>query len=88
MDRSAVCRLAIIATPLLAFPRVLSLIFAELLTDEANTADGGQLIRQLNVLERSLATLAGMSCATLGAMLMVHVSQTSRRIASLQSRSR
>ena len=68
-----ICRLAVIATPLLAFPRVLSLIFAELLTDEANTTDGGQLIRQLNVLERSLATLAGMSCATLGAMLMVHV---------------
>lgn len=59
---------------MLLFPRVLSLIFAELLTAETDNPDGGQLIRQLNVLERSLATLAGMSCATLAAMLMVHVS--------------
>lgn len=53
---------------------MLSLIFAELLTeaDDPDTVHGGQLIRQLNILERSLATVAGLSCLTLAALVLVH----------------
>lgn len=71
---AAAAWLVTLATPLLLFPRILSLIFGSLLTvegtgDEANGA--AAMIRQLNVLERTLAGLTGLSCVALAAIIVV-----------------
>lgn len=69
-------RLAILSTPLLFFPRILSLIFGSLLTESGDPEGEGkaEVIRQLNVLERSLAGMTGLSCLTLAAVLIIQVS--------------
>lgn len=69
--------LTLLSTPLIAFPRVLSLIFANLLTETGDAEGAPETIRQLNILERSLAGLAGISCLTLAALLVVQVSRGS-----------
>ncbi|GAA6043612.1 hypothetical protein JCM8097_008287 [Rhodosporidiobolus ruineniae] len=67
--------LVILAVPLIAFPRVLSLVFGSLLAElgdpDAHDKPGADVLRTLNVLERSLAGLAGMSCLALAAVLVV-----------------
>jgi hypothetical protein len=68
-------RLTLISTPLLFFPRILSVIFASLLiTDAADGEVKNEVIRQLNVLERSMAGFAGFSCLAFAAVLVVQVS--------------
>jgi len=65
--------LFVLATPLLFFPRVLSLIFGSLLTESGSPEGEGaaEVIRQLNVLERSLAGLTGFALAALGSILVI-----------------
>lgn len=67
------------AVPLLLFPRVLSLIFGTLLAEmgdpETHEKPGADVLRTLNILERSLAGLAGLSCFALAALLLVQVSE-------------
>ncbi|GJN91152.1 hypothetical protein Rhopal_004170-T1 [Rhodotorula paludigena] len=67
--------LTIMAVPLLLFPRVLSLIFGTLLAEmgdpETHEKPGADVLRTLNILERSLAGLAGLSCFALAALLLV-----------------
>lgn len=70
--------LALLATPLILFPRILSVVFASLLTATPEAEGTPELIRQLNILERSLAGLAGISCLTLAAVLVVQVSRQER----------
>lgn len=71
-------RLASLSLPLLLFPRLLSVIFASLLTTdnaEQIAGEGGKvLIRELNVLERSMAGFAGLANLALGLVLVVQVS--------------
>ena len=66
-----------LATPLLLFPRVLSLIFGSLLTESGDPDGEGkaEVIRQLNILERSLAGMTGLSCLTLAMMLVIQAGQ-------------
>jgi len=71
---AAAAWLALLATPLILFPRILSVVFASLLTATPEAEGTPELIRQLNILERSLAGLAGISCLTLAAVLVVQVS--------------
>lgn len=66
-------RLAILATPLLLFPRILSLIFGSLLTVGEEGEEAGQVIRQLNVLERTLAGTTGVSLLALALILVIQV---------------
>ena len=68
-------RLSLLATPLLFFPRILSLIFGSLLTVSGDPDGEGkaEVIRQLNVLERSLAGLTGLACLSLAMILIVQV---------------
>ena len=56
---------------------MLSLIFGALLTETGDPDGVGQaeVIRQLNVLERSLAGMTGISCLALAAILVVQVRQ-------------
>lgn len=80
-------RLLALAIPLLFFPRLLSLIFGSLLTASGELASSNEgavaglvnnqapeVIRQLNVLERSLAGVTGLALSALAAMLVVQVS--------------
>lgn len=71
---AAAAWLGLLATPLILFPRILSVVFASLLTATPEAEGTPELIRQLNILERSLAGLAGISCLTLAAVLVVQVS--------------
>ncbi|KAI5474552.1 hypothetical protein MNV49_003050 [Pseudohyphozyma bogoriensis] len=70
---AAAAWLTTLAIPLLFFPRVLSLIFGALLTESGDPDGEGkaEVIRQLNVLERSLAGLTGMAVLSLAAILIV-----------------
>ncbi|GAA5965086.1 hypothetical protein JCM21900_002980 [Sporobolomyces salmonicolor] len=67
--------LATIATPLVFFPRVLSLIFGTLLVEmeapENADKPGADVLRTLNILERSLAALAGIACYALAVLIVV-----------------
>lgn len=68
-------RLTALATPLVLFPRVLSLIFSAILTaDPINGETTTTVIRELNVLEKSLAGLAGLAMLSFAAILVVQVS--------------
>ncbi|KAM0755907.1 hypothetical protein T439DRAFT_320604 [Meredithblackwellia eburnea MCA 4105] len=60
-----------LATPLLFFPRVLSLIFSNLLTETPDAEGAAEVIRQLNVLERSLAGLTGFALTALALILVI-----------------
>ncbi|ORY63796.1 hypothetical protein BCR35DRAFT_308748 [Leucosporidium creatinivorum] len=68
---AAAAWLSLLAAPLILFPRILSVVFASLLTATPEAEGTPELIRQLNILERSLAGLAGISCLTLAAVLVV-----------------
>ncbi|BGP16886.1 hypothetical protein JCM10213_007331 [Rhodosporidiobolus nylandii] len=67
--------LTLLAFPLIFFPRILSLVFGSLLAEtgdpEAHEKPGADVLRTLNILERSLAGLAGMSCLALAAILII-----------------
>ncbi|GAA5826459.1 hypothetical protein JCM11251_002380 [Rhodosporidiobolus azoricus] len=70
--------LAILSLPLLAFPRILTLVFGSHLRVAAPLGDpssgakaGAEVLRTLNTVEHSLAVLAGMSCLALGAILVI-----------------
>ncbi|BGP00132.1 hypothetical protein RTG_00088 [Rhodotorula toruloides ATCC 204091] len=67
--------LALLSIPLLAFPRVLSLVFGSLLAEmgdpDAPNKPTAHVVRTLNVLERSLAGLAGMALLALAGVLVI-----------------
>ncbi|KAK4057141.1 hypothetical protein OIO90_001636 [Microbotryomycetes sp. JL221] len=63
--------LGLTSLPCLLFPRILSLVFARMLTDTPDAEGHPEILRQLNPLERSLAGLAGLSCLSLAAILVV-----------------
>ncbi|KAM0789166.1 hypothetical protein ACM66B_000014 [Microbotryomycetes sp. NB124-2] len=63
--------LTLVSLPCLAFPRILSLVFARMLTDTPDAEGHPEILRQLNPLERSLAGLAGLSALSLAAILIV-----------------
>lgn len=79
-DRRHCCacnRLALLSIPLLAFPRVLSLVFGSLLAEMEDPDAPGKptahVVRTLNILETSLAGLAGMSMLALAGVLVIQV---------------
>ncbi|BGP25263.1 hypothetical protein Rt10032_c04g1851 [Rhodotorula toruloides] len=72
--------LALLSIPLLAFPRVLSLVFGSFLAemgdpDVANKPTA-HAVRTLNLLERSLAGLAGMALLALAAFLVIQTARS------------
>ncbi|KAK4706061.1 hypothetical protein P7C70_g145, partial [Phenoliferia sp. Uapishka_3] len=70
---AAAAWLTTLATPLLLFPRILSLIFGTLLTESGDPDGEGkaEVIRQLNVLERTLAGMTGFACLSMAALLII-----------------
>ncbi|GAA6003050.1 hypothetical protein JCM10207_001963 [Rhodosporidiobolus poonsookiae] len=67
--------LTVLSVPLLFFPRILALVFGNLLAEmgdpDAHGKPNADVLRTLNILERSLAGLAGMSCLALASVLIV-----------------